>query len=161
MKVRDIMTVDVQSCTGNTSLTDAAALMWNTGCGAIPVVNARGKIMGIMTDRDIAMALIKARRPASMITARDAMTPYVHSCSPDDELTDVLRIMKEFKVRRVPVIATDRRLCGIFSIDDLISRPLGPGAPTCDEMLDVLRTVFHGRALNAGKTPQREPLVDA
>jgi CBS domain-containing protein len=148
MKVIEIMTRDAKSCTAGTPLTDVARLMWNTGCGVVPVVDAHARVIGIITDRDIGMAVMKTSVAPSTIPACQAMTPYVRYCRLEDDITSALSTMKEFRVRRLPVLSPDHRLQGILSIDDIVLRALAPGAVSSSELIDMLRRVLHARSGN-------------
>jgi CBS domain-containing protein len=144
MKVRDIMTREVQTCTPDTSLTDVARLMWEGCCGIIPIVDARGAVAGIITDRDISMALVASSRKPVNIAAQDVMVRAVHGCGPDDDLHAALAVMKRYRVRRLPVIDGHGALEGILSIDDVIVRALASGAPTAAEIVESLREILQG-----------------
>jgi CBS domain-containing protein len=145
MKVSDIMTRDVESCTSTTTLPQVAKLMWSAGCGAIPVVDARAKVVGIITDRDISMALVNTGRKPASIPAWEVMTGHVHACGPEDNVKDALETMKRFKVRRLPILSEDGELRGILSMDDIIVRALSPDAPTSAEILNTLREILDYR----------------
>jgi CBS domain-containing protein len=146
MKVRYIMTADVESCTLTTSVPQVAKLMWSAACGAIPVVDNKGVVVGIITDRDISMVLVSSNRKPSNIPAWEAMTSAVHACAPDDDVTTALETMRRFKVRRLPVLTEDGHLRGILSIDDIVMRALSPDAPTSTEILQTLRDIFEYRS---------------
>ena len=146
MKVADIMTRRVETCAPETSLTEAARRMSDAWCGVLPVVDAGGKVVGIVTDRDISMALTTTARKPINVRAREAMSLAVHTCRAGDDVQSALRTMQEFRVRRLPVIATDGRLEGILSIDDVILRALAPDAPTPDDVVQSLREILTRRA---------------
>jgi CBS domain-containing protein len=65
MKVQDIMTQEVQCCGPDTNLAAAAKMMWDSDCGALPVVNIEGHLLGVITDRDICRAAATRNKPAS------------------------------------------------------------------------------------------------
>lgn len=145
MKINDIMTHTVESCGPETSLTQVARLMWSTGCGFMPVVDATAKVVGVITDRDISNALVNtARRPANM-PAHEAMTRTVHACGPEADVKTALETMRTYGVRRLPVLSNEGRLRGILSIDDVIVRALAPDAPTSAEIVAALRDILQYR----------------
>lgn len=146
MKVRQIMTSDIESCGLTTTLTQVSKLMWSAACGAIPVVDTRGMVVGIITDRDVSMALVSSGRRPSTILAREAMTSRVETCGPDDDVMTALVKMKTFKVRRLPVVGEDGRLLGILSIDDVVTRALAPDAPSSSAIVATLRDIFEYRS---------------
>ena len=120
MKVRDIMTTDVRSCGPDASLTEAAMIMWENDCGAVPLINGAGQVAGIITDRDICMALATKNRLASDITAGEVSAGRVRSCSPDADVSAALDVMRREQLRRLPVLDGDGVLVGIISLADMI-----------------------------------------
>ncbi len=119
MKIEDIMTRDVRGCMADDSLATAAQIMWENDCGSVPVTDVDGRVTGIITDRDLAMAAhlqgvaLRASRVSSAM-ARD-----VKCCSPRDTPATVQAIMQQHKIRRVPVVDDHKRLLGIVSLGDL------------------------------------------
>jgi CBS domain-containing protein len=125
MKVRDIMTTDVVSCRKDTDLATAARLMLEKRFGTLPVVDEHGRVAGIITDRDIAMAAATRQRNATHIAVHEAMSGHVKTCLANDDVGTALKIMEERRVRRLPVLLDgDGRLAGILSIDDIVLRGL-------------------------------------
>jgi CBS domain-containing protein len=122
MKVRDIMTREVVSCPTETDIGTAARLMLQGRFGTLPVVDAHGRLAGVITDRDIAMAAAIRHRNASHIAVRDAMSQNVHSCFAEDDVEAALKQMEEARVRRLPVLDATWHLSGILSIDDIVLR---------------------------------------
>lgn len=132
MNVRDIMTTNVISCRKDTDLAAAAKLMVETRCGTLPVVDEHGRVAGIITDRDIAVAAATRHRNASHIAVYEAMSAHPATCLAKEDIGTALTIMEQRRVRRLPVLDGDGRLSGILSIDDIVLRGLdGPnGIPT-------------------------------
>ena len=124
MRVRDIMTRDVVSCQKETDVGTAAKLMLQGRFGTLPVVDTHGKLAGIITDRDIAMAAAVRHRNASHIAVHEAMSQKVRSCFAEDEIGAALKQMEEARVRRLPVLDVNGHLAGIVSIDDIVLRAL-------------------------------------
>jgi CBS domain-containing protein len=122
MTVHDVMTRDVVSCQTCADIGTAARLMLEGRFGALPVVDRHGKVAGIITDRDIALAAATRERNASHIGVHEAMSPHVHACSPQDEIGAALKRMEEARVRRLPVLDASGHLAGILSIDDIVLR---------------------------------------
>jgi CBS domain-containing protein len=119
MKVQDVMTYAVQSCSPETNLSAAAMQMWRGDFGVLPVV-ASGKVVGIITDRDICMAAATKHRDPTKIRVKEVISGNVYGCSPDTEIGQALKIMREKQVRRLPIInAEDQSLCGILSLNDI------------------------------------------
>lgn len=119
MKVKDVMTKDVRICGINDDLSTAARTMWMRSCGALPVVAKDGSVVGVITDRDICIAAGSKNRESSRISVSEVMTRALYSCSPDADVREALRIMREKQVRRLPVLGANGKLCGILSLDDV------------------------------------------
>jgi CBS domain-containing protein len=126
MKVEDVMTKDVQSCRPETNLADAAMRMWRNDCGVLPVVADGGEVVGMITDRDICMAAATKHRDPAIIRVSEATSGKVYSCSPDADIHEALKIMREKQVRRLPIIRSeDGKLVGILSMNDVALREQG------------------------------------
>jgi CBS domain-containing protein len=120
MVVKEIMTRTVATCRPETNLGTAVEIMWNRNCGILPVVNAENKIVGVVTDRDLCIALGTRNRLAGDITVGEVASGTLIFCRPDDEIHHVLTLMAEGKVRRLPVINEKGALEGILSMDDVL-----------------------------------------
>lgn len=142
MKVRDIMTRDVVSCQKETSIGTAARLMLKGRFGTLPVIDAHGRLAGIITDRDIAMAAATRQRNASHIAVHEAMSQNVRSCFADDDLGAALKQMEEGRVRRLPVLDANGHLTGIVSIDDMVRRALDqPGGVSSAAYINAITRI--------------------
>jgi CBS domain-containing protein len=120
MKVEHVMTKNVSSCHPETNLSYAAAKMWDYDFGAMPVVDDEDRVMGMITDRDIAIAASTKGRLATEITVGEVMSGNVYACALDDEISSALKTMRREKVRRLPVIGKDGKLAGLLSINDVV-----------------------------------------
>jgi CBS domain-containing protein len=120
MKVREIMTTNAKVCTPTDSLAQAATVMWEADCGIVPVVTDGGRVVGLITDRDICMAANFKNRNLANIAVEDVISSSVFSCSPDDDVRVALKTMEANKVRRLPVIAVDGILEGLLSMNDVV-----------------------------------------
>lgn len=116
MKVREIMSPTVDSIDAGTTIAHAARRMADDDIGAFPVL-ADGKLVGIVTDRDIAV-----RGVANGITGnssiRRVMTEHVETCTPGDDVATALALMSREKVRRMPVCNADGDVIGIVTLSD-------------------------------------------
>ena len=121
MKIADLMTPDVRTCTVHDSLNGAARIMWDHDCGCAPVVDAHGKLVGIVTDRDIAMAAYTQGVPLGSIPVERVMSPKVISCSRGDDLDTAHRLMRTYEIHRIPVVDSRSRPIGILSLSDVIN----------------------------------------
>lgn len=120
MKVQDIMTSDVQCCGPDTNLAAAAQMMWDSDCGALPVLNVQGQVMGMITDRDICMAAATKNKPASEITVWETVSGKAYTCQMSDDVHTALDIMKRERVRRLPVVDEEGMLQGIVAMNDFL-----------------------------------------
>lgn len=116
-RCRDIMTSDVRTATRATPLRDVARLMRDGDMGSVPVVED-GKLVGIVTDRDIVVRSVAEGRDASSPVG-EAMTTEIFSVRPDDFVFEAIRLMGDKQVRRVPVVDENGRLTGIIAIADI------------------------------------------
>ena len=122
MKVKEIMTPNAKVCTPTDTLAHAARFMWDNDCGILPVVKDGGKVIGLITDRDICMAAAINSGNLSNIAVEDVISGKVYSASPEDDVRKALETMQERKIRRLPVVAGDGTLDGILSMNDVVLR---------------------------------------
>lgn len=122
MKVKDVMTHDVKTCLPDTNLAEAAMIMWDNDCGVVPVVLRDGKVIGMITDRDICMAVATKNRRTSDVAVSEVFTGNLYACKPDDDIHDALKIMRAEQVRRLPVINVYGALEGLLSLNDVVLR---------------------------------------
>jgi len=143
MKVQDIMTSDVQCVGPDANLAAAAKMMWDSDCGALPVLNVQGQVVGMITDRDICMASATKNKPASDITVWETVSGKVHTCRLSDDVRTALDIMKREKVRRLPVVDEDGVLQGIVAMNDfvLLAGETKGGKGPAISFEDVVRTM--------------------
>jgi CBS domain-containing protein len=117
-KVRDVMTTRPRAVTPQTPLTEVAELMEADDVGAVPLVEG-DRLVGIVTDRDIVVRAIAKGKdprgmPASEVSSRELVT-----VDPDDDLSDALKLMAQYQVRRLAVTSEDERLVGVVSQADV------------------------------------------
>jgi CBS domain-containing protein len=120
VKVRELMTSEPACCTPDQTIREAAGLMRDADCGCIPVVedNASRRLVGVVTDRDIAVRAIATGKGADTRIS-EVMSSGPRCCSPDDEVDTVEKIMTEQQVRRVPVVDEAGCCVGMVSQADL------------------------------------------
>ena len=146
MKVRNVMSADPCTCTPDTDLAAVAKIMWDHDCGIVPVVNPVGAVVGLITDRDICMAVATKHRTAAHIAAREAMSENVHACFPEDDVHTAIATMKKDQIRRLPVIDADGHLRGIVSMNDLVLHASsGKGAISNLDIVSTLKTICEHR----------------
>lgn len=134
MKVKEIMTANAKACTPASTLGEAAGLMWQNDCGIVPVVAEGDRLIGLVTDRDICMAAMFKNRDLSNISVEEVISGKVFTCKPEDDVHTVLETMREYKVRRLPVVAADGKLEGIVSLNDLVLKAEKPNAKQVPEL---------------------------
>lgn len=117
MRCSEIMTRDVQTASRETSLRDAAVMMRDGDMGSIPVVDG-GKLVGIVTDRDMVVRVLAEGKGADTAVS-DAMTSDLVTVKPDDYVFEAIRLMGEWQVRRIPVVGDNGELAGIIAIADV------------------------------------------
>lgn len=122
MKVFEIMTIEVAACGLDDDLSRAASLMWENDCGVVPIVDSERRVVGVVTDRDIAIATASQNRRPSEIQARDMLFQPVESCDMEDAIETVLERMSRLRIRRLPVVGERCELLGIISIADILKK---------------------------------------
>jgi CBS domain-containing protein len=120
MKVQDLMTSHVRTCTPETNLAEAAVIMFENDCGSLPVVNESGKLLGMVTDRDICIAAGTNHQPANQLRVADLALGTSYFCRPDQEIAVALDAMSKGQVRRLPVVSSDGTVEGILSVNDIV-----------------------------------------
>jgi CBS domain-containing protein len=161
MYVNEIMTTNPKTCRLDSSLDDVARLMWEGDCGAIPVVGQGNRPLGIITDRDIAMAAMLRRQPLWDIHAADVIQGQsLCCCKQSESIESCLQLMEEHEVRRMPVINDDSgALCGIVSLGDALAFTQGgshsPKKKTPVDAADVIGTLKRVSAHHQSWTTQQ------
>lgn len=141
MKVNEIMTAEPRTCTPDMSVAAAARQMWEADCGILPVVQD-GKLVGVVTDRDMYIALATRNQRPSDLPVGEVASTVVITCGPDDDVKTALGQMKRAMVRRLPVVDAGGSVVGIISTDDLV-RVAGPRkAVRNDDVIDTLQAIF-------------------
>ena len=118
MKIREIMTPDAQCVGPEETLVDAAALMRQLDVGVLPVCN-EGEVIGMITDRDIAIRAVAEARPPTTTRVREIMSPKTVSVFEDQDVDEVVQVMERHQIRRAPVMSRENRLVGIVSLGDI------------------------------------------
>ncbi len=118
MKVRQIMTTNVECIAPDAGVAELARKMKTLDVGFIPICE-NDRLAGTVTDRDIVIRGIAGGRDLNTCKARDIMTSEVHWCFEDQDVKDVAKKMREKDVRRMLILSQDKRLVGVVSIGDL------------------------------------------
>jgi CBS domain-containing protein len=122
MKIETWMTREVLACRPETRLDEAARLMWENDCGCLPVVDAEDRVVGIVTDRDVLMGAYTQGRALADLAVSTCMTHGAMAALPSDDVVEVIRMMGDRQVRRIPVVDEQRKLVGLVSLNDLARR---------------------------------------
>lgn len=139
MNVGRIMNRDIRTCSASSSLEDAVRILWDKDCGCVPVIDEKGCVVGMLTDRDICIAAWRRGSALAHITVASVMSTPVHSCNPLDSIESAEETMKRERIRRLPVVGTDKRLIGLLSLSD-IARAWSPSkhAISAESVADTL-----------------------
>ncbi|HEY5243559.1 MAG TPA: CBS domain-containing protein [Polyangiaceae bacterium] len=120
MKVGHVMVRSVLTCELDHPLSCAAKIMWESDCGSVAVVDAEGKVIGMVTDRDICMAAYTRDLPLSQMTVGSACSNGLIAVLASDSVEAAERLMQLHRVRRLPVVDVNDRPIGMLSISDLV-----------------------------------------
>lgn len=125
MQVQEIMTTAVECCTPDDTAQRAAEIMRAADAGAVPVLAGENepKVVGIITDRDLCMAVVAPGRDSRQVRVRECMTGQVVTLRPEDDLARAADLMAEKQVRRLPVVNERGAILGIVSLADLAQSP--------------------------------------
>jgi CBS domain-containing protein len=118
MEIREVMTTEVQLVDPNTTLKDAAQMMRHGDFGLLPI-GENDRLIGTITDRDIAVRAVAAGKDPSRTPVRDAMSEGVTYCFEDQSVAEAAALMGDKQIRRLPVLDRNKRLVGIVAIGDL------------------------------------------
>jgi CBS domain-containing protein len=139
MRVKNVMTKDPSCCLPSDATPKAAGIMRAENVGVVPVIENEQslKVVGVVTDRDLCMKVVAEARDPNAVTVEACMTPRVVTCSPTDAVKQVMELMKENQIRRVPVVDEQGRLLGIVAMADLVGRGDLKAADTHDTLEKV------------------------
>jgi CBS domain-containing protein len=140
MKVKDVMTTDVKTCTPDTTVAEAARLMWDGDCGILPVVDD-GALVGVVTDRDMFIALGTQNERAAQLRVGAVATTTVAACPPDDDLQTALATMRHVRVRRLPVVGFGNSLLGVLSLNDIVMAAGKSDAVSYEDVVQTLQAI--------------------
>jgi CBS domain-containing protein len=121
VKVRDVMNAPAVCCSPGTNVGAAVELLWSHNCGMLPVVGPDNRLIGVVTDRDICIAMGTRNHLPAHVTLGEIATTNVFTCKSDDEIHEALGTMAERHVRRLPVVDDEGVPQGILSTDDIIT----------------------------------------
>ena len=137
-KCDEVMTKKTICCLPDDLVSKAAQLMRSENIGSIPVVEdeQNKKLVGIVTDRDLALKIVAEGRDANSTQVEAVMTRKVVTCRAEDDLQKALNAMAEHQLRRIPVVENDYRVVGIIAQADVATRADQPGK-TAEMLKDI------------------------
>ncbi|MCA8965945.1 MAG: CBS domain-containing protein [Planctomycetes bacterium] len=139
MNIKDCMSRDPRGVRTTDRLDAAARVLWEQDCGFVPVLDAVGGLIGVVTDRDLCMASYTQGRALAEIPVLSVMSRQVRAVRPDDGVTAAMAAMQDLQVHRLPVVDVHGRLVGILSTNDLVRE--AAARPTAIDPTQVLRTL--------------------
>jgi len=128
MRVSEIMTRHVEAVSAGDTLEQAARKMQELDVGPLPVCEG-GRVVGLLTDRDITVRATAAGCDPTSTLVDDAMSQDIFCCFEDQDVSEAARVMKERQIRRLPVLSRAHELVGIVSLGDLATEAEDPGQP--------------------------------
>lgn len=134
MQCDEIMKTDLECCSPRDTVEDAAARMKDENIGFVPICDQSRKVLGTLTDRDIAIRLVAEGKPGSTLV-EDVMTREVVACRPGDDIRDAEKAMAKHHKSRILCVDESDRLVGVISLSDLAQHEHGSRAA------DTLREV--------------------
>jgi CBS domain-containing protein len=143
MKVQDVMVRGVRFCGPETNLATVAKIFWEQACGALPVVE-NGRTIGMITDRDVAIALGTRNAKAGETLVREVALPKVFFCLPQDDIHIALNTLRAQQVRRLPVVDNAGALVGILSLDDIVlfAEEKPAAELTYPDVVDTMKAIY-------------------
>jgi CBS domain-containing protein len=121
MNVSDVMHRSVHTCSIDDTLDRVARVMWEHDCGSVPLTDASGQIVAIVTDRDVCMAAYTQGQPLANIPASTAATRSVATVHESASVETVEKLMRERQIRRVPVVDATQHPIGMVTLNDLVA----------------------------------------
>ncbi len=140
MRVEEIMTKDVSFCNPRTNAAAAAEIMWTKNCGSLPIIDDEGHVAGIVTDRDLFIALGTSNKRAGELRLGEFTHRALSLCAPRDDIRSALKTMAQRQLQRLPVVDKDGSLKGILSMDDIVLRVEEAGLSN-EDVVDTMKAI--------------------
>jgi CBS domain-containing protein len=164
MKVRELMTREVETAKAGDDLASAAMVMWRRDCGIVPVVNEDNALLGVLTDRDICIATATRHCRPEELSVGEVMSNRLCVTHSDDDVRSALERMRSERVRRLPVVDGDGHVEGMLSLADIVTRvKASDGQASAKPLIGEVFATFQSICSDGQETmrPQRreEPAV--
>jgi CBS domain-containing protein len=150
MNVSDLMQRNIVTCSDRDSLERVARMMWEYDIGCLPVVN-ESRVVGMITDRDVAMAAFLQGAPLRSITTSSVMSKEVVTCLERDDLREVEHKMRHRQIRRIPVVDDRGAVVGMITLSD-IARAVQTGKLPTADVAATLSALTHPRLTHISTT---------
>ena len=141
MRASEVMIAEPVVAAAGATSSEVAALMRVKNISVVPVVDKSGRVVGVLTDRDLCMAAHFQNRPLTDISIAGVMAQQVCTCLADDEVVDAERLMAERQIHRLPVVSNDGSLIGILSLADVARQTKPAGSRRDDPVSQLANTV--------------------
>ena len=141
MKVADVMATNLRTCPPGAALADVAEMAAALDLGTVPITDQRGKLLGVITQRDLCRLLQKDPEKLTGLTARDILRTDEPTCAPGENVREVLCRLRQMRVRQMPVLDREGRLLGMLSLSDLILFARHEPAESDLSDLEVMRVI--------------------
>lgn len=153
MKVKKLISKYVKTFTTDENLSDAIEEMRLKDSSAVPIVNAEGKLVGIISDREVSLAISEVDKKPSEIKIGDMISEEVVSCRAKNEVKTALKIMRRKKIKHLPVVNKDQKVVGVLSVTEMI------GSKKIDKsekkkIFSTLKAI-----VKSSKAPKTKPIV--
>lgn len=122
MRIQDVMTRDPKSVTPQTTARDAAKIMKSEDVGIIPVVDANRRLVGVVTDRDLAVRVVADGRDGNTLVSEVMSSGPLATCGPDEDVNSAMDAMASEQVRRIPIVDERGALVGILAQADVVRK---------------------------------------
>lgn len=119
MKCKDVMSKNIKWATSDQTIEDAVKIMQEQNCGAVPVVDKNMRIQGVVTDRDITLFTVLQHKKPEITKLSEFMTKDVITCLDNEDLQDLIKRMREYQIRRIPIVDNENKLVGMVSLGDI------------------------------------------
>jgi CBS domain-containing protein len=160
MLVSQLMCRDVETCSPHDSLETVARICWDHDVGAVPVVDA-GRVVGMITDRDVCMAVYTRGCTLRDALVSSAMCMPMRSCRPDASIQDAMRMMADAQVRRLAVTDDEGRLVGVLSFNDLVREASRSSPRMAQDVIKALAAVCAPRGASMSLPPATDLVAAA